>query len=104
MCIVCVGGCVCCKGLLFIDCCYEQCVVGCMGFKYFDCLVCFYFNYSGICELYCLVLVIYNIDIFEFMFNFEGWYIFGVSCVIVCFYNYFFMDVGFCIFVCLLYN
>lgn len=102
-------GCPRCKGTKPTDCCHEQCAAGCTGPKHSDCLVstglgalgvlggeqgshtavsppkaCLNFNRSGICELHCPPLVIYNSDTFESMPNPDGRYTFGASCVSQC--------------------
>uniref|UniRef100_A0A8D0UCD0 Receptor protein-tyrosine kinase n=1 Tax=Sus scrofa TaxID=9823 RepID=A0A8D0UCD0_PIG len=97
---ICAGGCARCKGPLPTDCCHEQCAAGCTGPKHSDCLACFHFNHSGICELHCPALVTYNTDTFESMPNPEGRYTFGASCVTACPYNYLSTDVGSCTLVC----
>uniref|UniRef100_A0A9L0RDL0 Receptor protein-tyrosine kinase n=1 Tax=Equus caballus TaxID=9796 RepID=A0A9L0RDL0_HORSE len=101
---VCAGGCARCKGPRPTDCCHEQCAAGCTGPKHSDCLACLHFNHSGICELHCPSLVIYNTDTFESMPNPEGRYTFGASCVTACPYNYLSTDVGSCTLVCPLNN
>jgi len=45
---------------------------------------CLNFNRSGICELHCPPLVIYNSDTFESVPNRDGRYTFGASCVSQC--------------------
>lgn len=45
---------------------------------------CLNFNRSGICELHCPPLVVYNSDTFESMPNPDGRYTFGASCVSQC--------------------
>lgn len=107
-------GCPRCKGTKPTDCCHEQCAAGCTGPKHSDCLVrtaagspgasggsrggrqalmpavvpllqaCLNFNRSGICELHCPPLVIYNSDTFESVPNRDGRYTFGASCVSQC--------------------
>lgn len=102
-------GCPRCKGKKPTDCCHEQCAAGCTGPKHSDCLVrtgrghrgswggtgvshgcvpptqaCLNFNRSGICELHCPPLVVYNSDTFESMPNPDGRYTFGASCVSQC--------------------
>ncbi|KAJ7415102.1 Receptor tyrosine-protein kinase erbB-2 [Willisornis vidua] len=93
-------GCPRCKGTKPTDCCHEQCAAGCTGPKHSDCLACLNFNRSGICELHCPPLVIYNSDTFESMPNPDGRYTFGASCVTQCPYNYLATEVGSCTLVC----
>lgn len=45
---------------------------------------CRHFNHSGICELHCPSLVIYNPDTFESVPNPHGRYTFGATCVTEC--------------------
>lgn len=45
---------------------------------------CLNVNRSGICELHCPPLVIYNSDTFESVPNRDGRYTFGASCVSQC--------------------
>ncbi|XP_035168930.1 receptor tyrosine-protein kinase erbB-2, partial [Oxyura jamaicensis] len=61
---------------------------------------CLNFNRSGICELHCPPLVIYNSDTFESVPNRDGRYTFGASCVSQCPYNYLATEVGSCTLVC----
>uniref|UniRef100_A0A8B9CP34 Receptor protein-tyrosine kinase n=1 Tax=Anser brachyrhynchus TaxID=132585 RepID=A0A8B9CP34_9AVES len=63
-------------------------------------LACLNFNRSGICELHCPPLVIYNSDTFESVPNRDGRYTFGASCVSQCPYNYLATEVGSCTLVC----
>ncbi|XP_054505478.2 receptor tyrosine-protein kinase erbB-2 [Agelaius phoeniceus] len=93
-------GCPRCKGTKPTDCCHEQCAAGCTGPKHSDCLACLNFNRSGICELHCPPLVVYNSDTFESMPNPDGRYTFGASCVSQCPYNYLATEVGSCTLVC----
>uniref|UniRef100_A0A8B9TX79 Receptor protein-tyrosine kinase n=1 Tax=Anas platyrhynchos TaxID=8839 RepID=A0A8B9TX79_ANAPL len=93
-------GCPRCKGTKPTDCCHEQCAAGCTGPKHSDCLACLNFNRSGICELHCPPLVIYNSDTFESVPNRDGRYTFGASCVSQCPYNYLATEVGSCTLVC----
>uniref|UniRef100_A0A8B9P6E6 Receptor protein-tyrosine kinase n=1 Tax=Apteryx owenii TaxID=8824 RepID=A0A8B9P6E6_APTOW len=93
-------GCPRCKGTKPTDCCHEQCAAGCTGPKHSDCLACLNFNRSGICELHCPQLVIYNSDTFESVPNRDGRYTFGASCVSQCPYNYLATEVGSCTLVC----
>uniref|UniRef100_A0A8C0JDR7 receptor protein-tyrosine kinase n=1 Tax=Chelonoidis abingdonii TaxID=106734 RepID=A0A8C0JDR7_CHEAB len=91
-----------CKGMKPTDCCHEQCAAGCTGPKHSDCLVsaCLHVNRSGICELHCPPLFIYNSDIFQSVPNRDGRYTFGASCVRKCPYNYLATEVGSCTLVC----
>uniref|UniRef100_A0A8D0GMK9 Receptor protein-tyrosine kinase n=1 Tax=Sphenodon punctatus TaxID=8508 RepID=A0A8D0GMK9_SPHPU len=97
---ICASGCPRCKGPHPTDCCHEQCAAGCMGPKHSDCMACLHFNHSGICELHCPPLVIYNSDTFESVPNPSGRYTFGASCVTKCPYNYLATEVGSCTLVC----
>ncbi|XP_026510532.1 receptor tyrosine-protein kinase erbB-2 [Terrapene carolina triunguis] len=93
-------GCPRCKGTKPTDCCHEQCAAGCTGPKHSDCLACLHVNRSGICELHCPPLFIYNSDIFQSVPNRDGRYTFGASCVRKCPYNYLATEVGSCTLVC----
>ncbi|XP_053554050.1 receptor tyrosine-protein kinase erbB-2 [Bombina bombina] len=97
---ICDSGCLRCKGNHSTHCCHEQCAAGCTGPKNSDCLACRHFNHSGMCEQHCPPLTIYNQEIFESVFNKDGRYTFGASCVTSCPYNYLSTDDGSCTLVC----
>ncbi|KAM4692547.1 receptor tyrosine-protein kinase erbB-2 [Rhinophrynus dorsalis] len=98
--IICDSGCQRCKGNHSIHCCHEQCAAGCTGPKNSDCLACRHFQNNGMCELHCPPLTTYNSDTYESVYNKDGRYTFGASCVTSCPYNYLATDVGSCTLVC----
>ncbi|XP_063815804.1 receptor tyrosine-protein kinase erbB-2 isoform X2 [Pseudophryne corroboree] len=98
--IICQNGCQRCQGIKSADCCHEQCAAGCTGPKNSDCLACRNFNHSGICELHCPPLNIYNTETYQSVVNENGRYTFGASCIIRCPYNYLATEVGSCTLLC----
>uniref|UniRef100_A0A8C5QWE2 Receptor protein-tyrosine kinase n=1 Tax=Leptobrachium leishanense TaxID=445787 RepID=A0A8C5QWE2_9ANUR len=98
--IICDSGCQRCKGKESMHCCHEQCAAGCTGPKNSDCLACHHFNHSGMCELHCPPLSIYNPDIYESVPNKNGRHVFGATCVTRCPYNYLATSIGSCTLVC----
>ncbi|XP_044152280.1 receptor tyrosine-protein kinase erbB-2 [Bufo gargarizans] len=98
--IICQSGCHRCKGKHSSDCCHEQCAAGCTGPKNTDCLACLNFNNSGICEMHCPPLTIYNFLTFQTVINVDGRYTFGATCLVKCPYNYLATDIGSCTLLC----
>lgn len=98
--IICQNGCQRCKGKHSTDCCHEQCAAGCTGPKNTDCLACLNFNNSGICEMHCPALSSYNPLTFQTIFNVNGRYTFGATCLVKCPYNYLSTEVGSCTLLC----
>ncbi|XP_071967601.1 receptor tyrosine-protein kinase erbB-2 isoform X2 [Engystomops pustulosus] len=98
--IICQSGCQRCKGKYSSDCCHEQCAAGCTGPKNTDCLACLHFNISGVCEILCPALTIYNPLTFETVINPKARYAFGSNCVKKCPYKYLATDVGSCTLLC----
>ncbi|XP_056403774.1 receptor tyrosine-protein kinase erbB-2 isoform X1 [Hyla sarda] len=98
--IICQNGCQRCKGKHSSDCCHEQCAAGCTGPKNTDCLACLNFNNSGVCEMHCPPLTIYNPTTFQTINNINARYTFGATCVVKCPYNYLATDVGSCTLLC----
>ncbi|XP_064421448.1 receptor tyrosine-protein kinase erbB-2 [Latimeria chalumnae] len=97
---ICSSGCLRCKGPFPIDCCHQECAVGCTGPRDTDCLACRNYNDSNTCKKPCPPLYIYNPITFQSELNKNGKYTFGATCISECPYNYLATEVGSCTLVC----